>query len=335
MSKQNQKASSDLPLLHYTAFRKYLVDYLNSGVPASITGLNTNLTAMNENSTESLSTDLYDEINRRQKNSNLTPKTATIASFSERRKTARERISTLSEDMFKSFVRDVVNQLIRRHRYIIQIEPSLAVASPHPRTLPISPYRYLTPPPRASSCMNTGMSLPPESKALAITSPSPSRYPTPPPRESSCQDFQKVQEISILASAGFRDETCDTHEPQTMLTEQIIDLVLSESSNSVSTKVDSPDDEETHYSAVSAEADLILVLMKDILEATRNNDFGPRFFEYAGEIFMCHEMILNESEGQEKRIRPEVLREFLDIKHKMNDSIQCKCLRLLFVFTYL
>jgi hypothetical protein len=37
---------------------------------------------------------------------------------------------------------------------------------------------------------------------------------------------------------------------------------------------------------------------------------------------MCHETIFNECEGQENMIRPEVLREFLDIKHKMNDSIQ-------------
>jgi hypothetical protein len=56
------------------------------------------------------------------------------------------------------------------------------------------------------------------------------------------------------------------------LTEQIVDLVLAESSNSVSANVDMSDDEK-RSSFVSAQADPILLLMKETLDAILNKIF--------------------------------------------------------------
>jgi hypothetical protein len=67
-------------------------------------------------------------------------------------------------------------------------------------------------------------------------------------------------------------------------------------------------------SVVNAQADHTLLLIQEMLEATRNNDFGQRFFTCADEIFYCHETISKECKGNEKMIRPEVLWKFLEIK---------------------
>jgi hypothetical protein len=59
-----------------------------------------------------------------------------------------------------------------------------------------------------------------------------------------------------------------------------------------------------------------------MLTVTRNNDFGQRFYACADEIFYCHEDIAKECEAKEKKVHPDVLQEFLDIKHDLDDSVQ-------------
>jgi hypothetical protein len=115
--RNNSKAATDLPLLHYTAFRPYICSYLKSGVQVKAPSSRTS--KLDESAITSLSTDLFDELNRRQTNSKRFLKLEKVPGFSDRRNTARERLSNLSEEKFKSFISEIMKQLIRRNGHIV------------------------------------------------------------------------------------------------------------------------------------------------------------------------------------------------------------------------
>ncbi|KAL3898850.1 MAG: hypothetical protein SGCHY_002458 [Lobulomycetales sp.] len=118
---QRKPKTEDIPLLHYTAFRPFLFSYLKSGnaKPRS-SGSNSRTAALDKSAVLSLSTDLYDELNRRQTNSRNTPKLARNESFSDRRNAARERLARLDESKFKSFIVEILKQLETRWPHIVE-----------------------------------------------------------------------------------------------------------------------------------------------------------------------------------------------------------------------
>jgi hypothetical protein len=117
MFKRKNTKPEDLPLLHYTAFRPYIYTYLKSGVKVKSSCPE----AMTEYTFLSLSTDLYDELQRRQTKYKRKPSLAKVASYSTRRNTAREKLSSLSEEGFKCFVSDMTKQLVGQYSYVVEM----------------------------------------------------------------------------------------------------------------------------------------------------------------------------------------------------------------------
>jgi hypothetical protein len=113
------KYSSDIPVLHYTAFRPYIYTYLKAGgrvnTPSSFPA------ALDNHAIESLSIDLNDELKRRQLKSKRKVSLSEVAGYSTQRNTARENLSTLSEDRFKCVVSDMTNQLVHRFAYVVEM----------------------------------------------------------------------------------------------------------------------------------------------------------------------------------------------------------------------
>jgi hypothetical protein len=215
--RKNSKPPSvtDLPLLHYTAFRPYICSYLKSGVTVKAPSSRT--AQLDEKAIESLSTDLFDELNRRQTNSSKMPKLSNFPEFSDRRNKARERLASLSEEKFRSFISEIMKQLIRRNSRIVELydaEYGTDDYVPLPDDAPVKStshqrnQRRITRTPREKSVDHYPSSLAPQGLAVipsrSSLAPKQSRF-TPPSHALQISPPRHIPPTTLAASPPARN----------------------------------------------------------------------------------------------------------------------------------
>ncbi|CAJ0829761.1 3840_t:CDS:2 [Entrophospora sp. SA101] len=102
-------------ILHYEAFKRFLSSHLaREQANGSRTNARDKLTRLTKNQFQELSTDVYDELTRRIRDSNEAPFLPVRDEFHPKRNQARQKLATLPKSRFKDLASDVYYELERR-----------------------------------------------------------------------------------------------------------------------------------------------------------------------------------------------------------------------------
>lgn len=113
----------ELAIIHYISLSDYLGSItqkeLISGVSPQRQSARQKLSRLSSSQFEELSTDVYDEMERRVKHAQEVPFLPLQSSLHQKRNQARQKLATLNENRFKDLASDVVSELRRRYPALV------------------------------------------------------------------------------------------------------------------------------------------------------------------------------------------------------------------------
>ncbi|RKP25854.1 hypothetical protein SYNPS1DRAFT_22269 [Syncephalis pseudoplumigaleata] len=115
--------SAEIARTHYTSLKRYLYQHLlkeRNGVSAQRRSAREKLVRLTLQQFQELSTDVYDELVRRESNDPTMPFLAVKSEFHPKRNQARQKLATLPKTRFKDLASDVFAELDRRYPHFGQ-----------------------------------------------------------------------------------------------------------------------------------------------------------------------------------------------------------------------
>ncbi|KAL1919686.1 uncharacterized protein VTP21DRAFT_1617 [Calcarisporiella thermophila] len=136
---RNNDSSFEIARLHYEALRNYLeIDSSRDNIANQRASARDKLSRLTRNQFTELSTDVYDELQRRLKSDKDAPFLPVRKDFNPKRNQARQKLATLPKQRFKDLATDVFYEWERR---VPELKQMNSMPSPPPSDYPSSP-RY-------------------------------------------------------------------------------------------------------------------------------------------------------------------------------------------------
>ncbi|KAJ3271005.1 component of the polarisome [Terramyces sp. JEL0728] len=131
---KQQKELSELARQHYRLFTDFLrvdLPQLRSQTGNSRSSAREKLTRLSKNQFSELSTDVYDELNRRLKDTSV-PYLSVNEMYHPKRNQARQKLASLQVGRFKELVSDVFFEIERRFPQLLEPQPQYQYQQPYP-----------------------------------------------------------------------------------------------------------------------------------------------------------------------------------------------------------